>query len=54
MKALSLKVLAGSTDPFDDWFFETHGGTGKATWEDDDIPDTMYTKTKTKCKKPLL
>lgn len=40
MKTLPLKVSPESTDPFDDFFIETHGGTGKATWEDDDeIPE---------------
>lgn len=39
MKALPLKVSPENTDPFSEFFLETHGGTGKATWEDDDIPD---------------
>ena len=35
--------FSGSTDPFDDYFIETHGGT-KATWEDDDVDDVDYDK----------
>lgn len=28
------------TNPFDDFFIETHGGTGKASWEsEDEIPE---------------
>lgn len=32
MKALPLKFSEDSTNPYDDWFLETHNGT-KAEWE---------------------
>ena len=40
MKGTEIKVIEPSTNPFDDFFFETHGGT-KATWEneDEDLPE---------------
>lgn len=28
-----------NTNPFEDWFFETHGGTGEPVWEQEDDSD---------------
>lgn len=40
MQQLPLKVSLESTDPFDDFFFETHGGT-KADWEVEEDADEV-------------
>lgn len=28
-----------NTNPFEDWFFETHGGTGEPVWEHEEDSD---------------
>ena len=30
-----------NTNPFEDWFFETHGGTGDPTWEHEEDADEV-------------
>lgn len=40
MQALPLRVDPENTNPYEDWYMETHGGTGKASWEEDeDLPE---------------
>jgi len=34
-----LHIEPESTNPFDDFFMETHGGTGEPTWELEDDSD---------------
>lgn len=41
MSQLPLKVSPENTDAFSEWYFETHGGTDNASWEDDECDEVV-------------
>lgn len=45
MKASPLKVSPDNTNPFDEFFFKTHGDTGKATWEEKEEEEEVMNDT---------
>jgi len=36
------KEQLSSSPDFDEWFLDTHGGTGRAVWEDDDADEVLF------------